>query len=103
MNHLNTLDARQDTPRDPLTGATEYHPVGTGVGAAAGGLTAGALMGSIAGPAGTLLGAAVGAVAGGLMGKAVADATDPALEDSYWRDNYDSKPAIDLDQDTSKQ
>lgn len=99
MAHTNTLDARQDTPRDPLTGATEYHPVGTGVGAAAGGLTAGALMGSIAGPAGTLLGAAVGAVAGGLMGKAVADASDPVLENSYWRDNVDSTPSLDLDGD----
>ncbi|RZL08755.1 MAG: hypothetical protein EOP40_12065 [Rubrivivax sp.] len=97
MAHLNTLDARQDTPRDPLTGATEYHPIGTGVGAAAGGITAGALMGSIAGPAGTLLGAAVGAVAGGLMGKAVADSADPALENSYWRDNPESQPTLDLD------
>ncbi len=99
MTAVNTIEARQQTPRDPLTGAPEYHPVGTGLGAATGGLTAGAIMGSIAGPAGTLVGAAVGALAGGLMGKAVADAADPALADSYWKDNYDSSPALDLDDD----
>lgn len=97
MTHPNTIEARQSTPRDPLTGAPDYHPVGTGVGAAAGALTAGALLGSIAGPPGTLLGATVGALAGGLMGKAVADSADPALENSYWRDNYDSSPTLDLD------
>lgn len=81
-------DTAKTPHRDPVTGAPDYHPVGTGVGAAAGGMAAGAAMGTVAGPVGTALGAAVGAVAGGLMGKAVADRIDPEIEDSYWRDNY---------------
>ncbi|WP_342130286.1 hypothetical protein [Hydrogenophaga sp. OTU3427] len=80
--------------RDPLTGAPGAHPVGTGLGAAAGGAAAGAAAGTVAGPIGTLVGAAVGAVVGGLAGKSLAEAIDPTLEDSYWRDNYSTRPYV---------
>lgn len=81
-----------DANRDPITGAPGAHPVGTGVGAAAGGMAAGAAAGTVAaGPVGTIVGAAVGAIAGGLAGKAVAEHFDPTIEDSYWRDNYQSQ------------
>ena len=66
--------------RDPLTGASGAHPIGTGVGAAAGGIAAGAAVGSVAGPVGTAVGAAVGAVAGGLAGKGVAENIDPTTK-----------------------
>ncbi len=76
------------------------HPVATGVGAAAGGVAggvvggaaAGAAVGGMTGPVGLAVGAVVGAVAGALAGKGVAEAADPAVEDSYWRDNYSTRP-----------
>ena len=77
--------------RDPISGEAGAHPVGTGVGAAAGGMAAGAAAGSVAGPVGTLVGAAAGAVAGGLAGKAVAEHFDPTIENTYWRDNYQTQ------------
>lgn len=79
---------------DPVTGAPDFHPVGTGVGATAGGIAAGAAVGTMAGPVGTVIGAAVGAVAGGLAGKAVAHRIDPDAEDAYWRDNYSQRPYV---------
>ena len=81
--------------RDPLSGAPGAHPVGTGVGAALGGAAAGAATGTVAGPVGTVIGAAIGAVVGGLAGKGVAEQIDPTAEDTYWRDNYASRPYVD--------
>lgn len=89
----NDSDSRgRDLNRDPISGATGAHPVGTGVGAALGGAAAGAAAASVAGPVGTVVGAAVGAVVGGLAGKGVAESIDPTAEDAYWRDNYRSRP-----------
>jgi len=81
--------------RDPITGAPGSHPVGTGIGAAAGGVATGAAVGAVAGPIGAAVGAAVGAIVGGLAGKAVAEGIDPTVEDTYWRDNYRSRPYVD--------
>jgi phage tail tape-measure protein len=50
---------KEDANRDPITGASGSHPVGTGIGAT-GGAIAGAAIGTVAGP----IGAAVGLVAG---------------------------------------
>ncbi|MEP6971012.1 MAG: hypothetical protein ABJA49_11250, partial [Betaproteobacteria bacterium] len=36
--------------------------------------------------------AVAGAVVGAMAGKGIANAADPAAEDSYWRDNYASRP-----------
>jgi len=83
-----------DANRDPLTGATGSHPVGTAAGAVAGGVAAGAAVGTVAGPVGTAVGAAVGAVLGGLAGKGIAEQIDPTREDAYWRDNYSSRPYV---------
>jgi hypothetical protein len=80
--------------RDPITGAPGMHPIGTGLGAAAGGAAAGALAGTVAGPVGTVAGAVVGAVVGGLAGKGVAEAIDPTVEYTYWRENYASRPYV---------
>jgi uncharacterized protein (TIGR02271 family) len=81
----------RDSNRDPITGAPGSHPIGTGVGAAGGG-AAGAAIGSVAGPIGTAVGAVVGAVAGGLAGKGVGEMIDPTAEDTYWRENYKTRP-----------
>ncbi len=81
-----------DANRDPITGAPGAHPVGTGIGAAAGGMAAGAAAGTVAGPVGTLVGAVAGAVLGGLAGKGVAEAIDPTVEETYWRENFTSRP-----------
>ena len=81
--------------KDPISGATGAHPVGTGLGAAIGGAAAGAATGSMAGPIGTAVGAAVGAVVGGLAGKSVGEKINPTAEDSHWRENYTSRPYVD--------
>ncbi len=71
-----------DANRDPLTGESGSHPVGTGLGAVVGALVAGATVGMAAGPLGTVVGGAVGAVAGGLAGNAAEETINPTLEDA---------------------
>ena len=78
----------------------ETHPeakkegVGAAVGGVAGGVlggaAAGAAAGGMTGPVGAAVGAAVGAVAGALGARAI----DPKAEDTYWRDNYSSRPYV---------
>ncbi|HEX2645240.1 MAG TPA: glycine zipper domain-containing protein, partial [Thermoanaerobaculia bacterium] len=86
LDHEHTPGA--DANRDPLTGETGAHPVGTGVGAASGGTVGAVIGGAVGGPVGALIGAAVGGLAGGLAGKGVAESVNPTEEDAFWRDNY---------------
>jgi hypothetical protein len=75
-------------------------PVATGVGAVAGGAAggiaggaaAGAAVGGMTGPVGAAVGAVAGAVVGALAGKGIANAVDPIAEDTYWRNNYSTRP-----------
>jgi hypothetical protein len=93
-----------DTPErnpDLITKEPGSHPVGTGVGAVAGGvagigavIATGAVLGSAVGPLGTAMGVAVGAVAGGLAGKGVAEQVNPTVEETYWRENFASRPYV---------
>lgn len=94
-------DARHtDTPSSAgrpglqAQGASEPHPVATGVGAL-GGAAAGAAAGTLAGPVGTVLGAVGGAVVGGLGGRAVGQAFDPAQEERYWRQHFADEPYVE--------
>lgn len=88
---------------DKPVAKNDSHPVATGVGAVAGGAAgglaggaaAGAAIGGMTGPVGAAVGAVVGAVAGAMAGKGVAKAVDPAAEETYWRDNYASRPYVD--------
>jgi len=94
-NELEKLNQRDhDANRDPLSGASGAHPIGTGLGAAVGGMAAGAAVGSAAGPIGTAAGAAIGAVVGGLAGKGVAEVIDPTVEESFWREYFASRPYV---------
>ncbi|HEY2346646.1 MAG TPA: hypothetical protein VGH80_12345 [Xanthomonadaceae bacterium] len=77
--------------RDPMTGAPESHPVGTGVGTA-GGAIAGAAAGALAGPAGALVGGVVGAVAGAAAGHDVGETINPTVEEKYWKSVYGKQP-----------
>jgi hypothetical protein len=86
---MNDLDNKDSHPAATGTGAV----VGGAVGGVAGGAAAGAAMGGMTGPVGAAVGAVVGAVAGALAGKGAAKA-DPVAEDSYWRDNYSSRPYV---------
>ncbi|NJO40224.1 MAG: glycine zipper family protein [Cyanobacteria bacterium CRU_2_1] len=79
--------------RDPFTGETGAHPVGTGIGAAAAGAL-GTAIGAVAGPVGAVVGATIGSVIGGLVGKGAAEAINPTVEDAYWRNNYLSRPYV---------
>lgn len=93
------MNARETTSeknanRDRLSDEPGSHPVGTGIGALLGGAAAGAATGTVAGPVGTVVGAAVGAVVGGLAGKGLAEAIDPTREDTYWRENFTSRPYV---------
>lgn len=65
--------------------------VGGVTGGVAGGAITGALAGGVTGPVGAAIGAVAGAVVGAVAGRAKAD---PAVEDSYWRDNYRSRPYV---------
>lgn len=80
--------------RDPVTGASGTHLVGTGVGAVAGVIAARAAAGTVAGPAGMAAGAVVSAVAGGLAGTGVAEKKDLTVEEAYWRDNFSSRSYV---------
>ena len=84
---------RSDTDDDSQTGATVGGAfAGGATGGIAGAAMAGAAAGGLGGPAGAAIGAAVGAIAGAVAGKAIADRIDPSVEDTYWRDNYSSRP-----------
>jgi len=60
-------------------------------GGVAGGAAAGAAIGGMTGPVGAAVGALAGAAVGAMAGKGVAN-VDPVAEDTYWRDNYSSRP-----------
>lgn len=83
---------------DPITHAPGAHPVGVGAGAASAGAAGAAIGGAIGGPIGAVVGAAIGAVSGGLGGKAAAEAVNPTIEDTYWRDNYGQRPYVKKEQ-----
>ena len=81
-----------DLNRDPISGTTGAHPLGTSAGAASGGV-AGAIVGmAVGGPVGSMIGAAVGAVTGGLAGKSAAEAVNPTAEEAFWRETYVREP-----------
>lgn len=86
-----------DANRDPITKEPGAHPIGTGAGAASAGAAGAAIGGAVGGPVGAVVGAAVGAVAGGLAGKGAAEVVNPTLEDTYWRDNYRTRPYAKAD------
>ena len=82
----------QDMNRDPISGETGAHPLGTGAGATSGGV-AGAVVGlAMAGPVGAVIGAAVGAVAGGIAGRSAAEVVNPTAEELFWRETYIQEP-----------
>ncbi|MBG9390560.1 hypothetical protein [Caenimonas aquaedulcis] len=83
------MDKDNDNMGKKATGTGVGALGGAALGGVAGGATAGALAGGVTGPVGAVIGAAVGAVAGAVMGRKSAD---PAIEDSYWRDNHASRP-----------
>jgi len=97
-----TYSRDENSHPDPITGAPGFHPIGTGVGAAGGGLAgaaAGAAIGSVVPGIGTIIGGVVGTIAGatggGYAGHALAENVDPSVEDTYWRENYSSRPYIE--------
>jgi|KBSMisStandDraft_5_1062788.scaffolds.fasta_scaffold40595_6 hypothetical protein len=79
---------------DPITKEPGSHPVGTGAGAAGGAAAGAAVGGAVGGPVGAVVGGAVGAVAGGAAGHAAAEHLDPTVEDTYWQENYRSRPYV---------
>lgn len=76
------------TNPDPVTGEPGSHPVGTGLGTTGGGLTGAAIGGAVGGPVGAAVGAVVGGVAGAYSGRGVAEAMNPTVEETYWRENH---------------
>jgi hypothetical protein len=81
-----------DVNRDPLSGETGAHPLGTGAGAASGGMAGAAVGTVVGGPIGAVIGAVVGAVAGGLAGSGAAEAVNPTAEELFWRESYLREP-----------
>lgn len=91
MNDKSNKNLDRDTNPDPLTGEPGSHPVGTGVGTTGGGLTGAAVGAAIAGPVGAAVGAVVGGVAGAYSGRGVAEAVNPTVEETFWRENHASQ------------
>lgn len=83
------MNTKLDTTEESRTGTGAV--VGAVTGGAAGGALAGALVGGVTGPVGAAIGAAAGAVVGALVGR---KKVDPAAEDSYWKDNYRTRPYV---------
>ena len=86
---MNELDQKDSAPVATGTGAV----VGGALGGVAGGAAAGAAVGGMTGPVGAAVGAVVGAVAGAMGARSMATA-DPVAEDTYWRENYSSRPYV---------
>jgi len=90
-------NSEHDANRDPISGEPGSHPVGTGIGAAGAGAVGAAIGGVVGGPIGAVVGSVIGSVAGGLMGKGAAEAVNPTEEDTYWQENYASRPYVEPD------
>jgi hypothetical protein len=88
------LPPRGPRNADPLSGASGSHPIETGVGAAVLGAVGGVAAGAATGPAGAAIGAAVGAVIGGYAGKGLGEMIDPTIEDTWLRENFESRPYV---------
>ena len=91
MDETSTNDLDSKSNPDPITGEPGSHPIGTGVGTTGGGLTGAAIGAAIAGPIGAAVGAVVGGVAGAYVGHGVAEAVNPTVEETYWRENHASQ------------
>jgi len=85
-------DKTRDSNPDPITGEPGAHPVGVAGGGTGGAMAGAAIGGAVGGPIGAAVGGAIGAVAGGLAGKGAAEAVNPTAEDTYWRENYKTRP-----------
>jgi uncharacterized protein YcfJ len=88
----------RDANVDPISGEIGSHPVGTGVGTLTGG-TAGAMVGAAAGPVGAVAGAIIGGVGGAYAGKDAAEGINPTVINTYWNENYSSRPYVKADAD----
>jgi hypothetical protein len=86
------LPPRGNRNADPITEEPGAHPIETGIGAAVAGAAVGVAAGALGGPITTAVGIAVGAVAGGFAGKGLGEWIDPTTEDSWLRDNFESRP-----------
>ncbi len=82
----------QQTKVAPI-GQPTRHPAGFATGGAAG-AAAGAVAGSLAGPVGTFVGGLAGGIIGARAGEEVSAAVNPAAEESYWRENYKTRPYV---------
>jgi hypothetical protein len=98
---MTTKVERDGLNLDPISGEPGSHPVGTGAGAAGTAAVGAAIGAVVGGPIGFALGGTVGAVAGALAGHEVAETVNPTTEDSYWRDNYSTRPYFHADRDYS--
>ncbi|HSI52367.1 MAG TPA: glycine zipper domain-containing protein, partial [Ramlibacter sp.] len=85
-------DLTTDKDGKPVAKATTGAVVGGVAGGVAGGAAAGAAAGGMTGPVGAAVGAAVGAVVGAMAGRNMK--VDPVAEDTYWRDNYSTRPYV---------
>jgi hypothetical protein len=97
-------DKRVDLPPkgklnpDPITNEPGSHPIETGIGAAALGAASGVAVGAFGGPVAGAVGAIAGAVAGGYAGKGLGELIDPTIEDTWLRDNFESRHYVQEDE-----
>lgn len=88
MNQNDDQKVKTDPSLVSITGGSQPHPIGTGVGAAGGAVVGAAMGASVGGPVGAVVGGAIGAAAGAMTGQSVAEAVNPTEEDAYWSVNF---------------
>ena len=79
---------------DPNSHISEHgHELGGALGMAVIG-AAGGIIGATAGPIGLVAGAAIGGALGGVTGEEIARNVNPMAEETYWGQNYHTRPYI---------
>jgi hypothetical protein len=79
---------------DPNSHISEHgHALGGALGMAVIGAVGG-IVGAVAGPVGVVAGAAIGGALGGLTGEEIAHDINPLAEETYWGQNYRTRPYI---------
>jgi hypothetical protein len=84
----------------------EYHKkdgiINSTAAAASAGAAAGVIIGAAAGPAGMAAGVVVGGIVGAVTGNIFAHDINSALEDTFWSENYKSRPYVESSEPYAK-
>ncbi len=98
VTEFKTQNPNDPNVRDPMhaheLGGTLGMTIGGVTGGIAAGVAAGAVVGGVAGPIGAVVGATIGGALGGSAGESIAREVNPTLEETYWEQNYRTRPYV---------